>query len=484
MDLLAEILTFNTGIILSIAGLIILMVEAFSSNKALSYWVTVAALVGALVQSMFDIAEPAGTSFSGMFSYGGATAFASMIVLLGTLFSVLLSNDYLKHKKHNDGEVYALMLFGTVGMLTLVGSNDLITVFIGLETMSICLYVLAGLIRDSKEGIEASLKYFLLGAFSTGFFLYGIALIYGSTGATSFEGIANAGSDSLLYWAGLSLLLVGFFFKVSAVPFHMWTPDVYQGAPTTITAYMATASKSATFAALIFVLAKAFYPVAGEITYTLSVIAILTMVFGNIIAIVQDNVKRMLAYSSIAHAGYAIVGLVAATPEGYNAVLFYLFAYTLMNVGAFGIIAYFEQQEKLDFTHIDNYAGLGYRQPIMGIMLSIFLFSLAGIPPFVGFIGKYMVFAAAIAEGHLILTIIGVLASAASAYYYLRVMVYMYFREQEQEFEVKTPSFLFQFSLILLALSTIYFGIVPTEISELLSSFDWGGYVSASLLSP
>lgn len=483
MDLFSEIMTFNTGLILSVAGLIILMVEAFASNKKVSYWITVIALLSALVQSMFEVMEPAATSFSGMFVYGGATAFGAMVVLIGTLFSVLLSHDYLKHVKHDDSEVYALILFATVGMLTMVGANDLITVFIGLETMSICLYVLAGLIRNSKEGIEASLKYFLLGAFSTGFFLYGIALIYGSTGTTNFFGIAqNADGESLIFWAGVALLLVGFLFKVSAVPFHMWTPDVYQGSPTTITAYMATASKSATFVALVFVLSKALYPIAGEITYTLSVIAVLTMVFGNIIALVQDNVKRMLAYSSIAHAGYAIVGLVAATPDGYSSVLFYLFAYTLMNVGAFGIIAYYEQQKKLDFTHIENYAGLGFKQPAMGVMLAIFLFSLAGIPPFVGFIGKYKVFAAAIGEGHIILTLIGVLASVASAYYYLRVLVYMYFRQPEEEVEVKTPSFVYQFGLILLALSTIYFGIVPTEVSQLLSSFEWSAFLSASVL--
>lgn len=473
MDLLTDIFTFNSGLILSAGGLIILVSESISENKKLGYWIALAALIGALIQSMLDIAGPTGTSFNGMFAYGGSAAFAAMIIIIGTLFSVILSHDYLKSIKHDESEVYAMILFGLVGMLTMAGSNDLITVFIGLETMSICLYVLAGLRRDEKEGIEAALKYFLLGAFSTGFFLYGIALLYGATGTTSFNGIAAGYDGSLLFWAGTGLLLTGFFFKISAVPFHMWTPDVYQGAPTTITAYMAAASKSATFTAFIFVLSRAFAPVAGDLVEVLTVVAVLTMVFGNIIALVQDNVKRMLAYSSIAHAGYAMIGLVSGSADGYSSVLFYLFAYTLMNVGAFGVVAYYEQHTNLDFTNIENYGGLGFKQPIMGIMLNIFLFSLAGIPPFVGFIGKYKVFASAINDGYIGLAIIGVLASAASVYYYLRVMVYMYFKDAKEEYELGTPSTFFQFGLIVLAFLTVYFGILPTEITKLISSFEW-----------
>jgi len=258
----------------------------------------------------------------------------------------------------------------------------------------------------------------------------------------------------------------------------MWTPDVYQGAPTTITAFMATASKSATFVALIFVLSNAFQIQLGRIHEALYVIAILTMVFGNIIAIVQDNVKRMLAYSSIAHAGYALVGIVAGTAEGYSAVLFYLFAYTLMNVGAFGVIAFYEKHSGKDYTNIENLAGAGYTQPILAVLLSLFLFSLMGIPPMVGFIGKYKVFAAAINEGEITLAVIGVLASAASAYYYLRVMVYMYFKNSKEGIEFTSPSFVYQFALILLLLLTLYFGIMPTEISKVLESFTWSTVVN------
>jgi NADH-quinone oxidoreductase subunit N len=464
---------------LALGGLAILMNEIWAKTSTVSYWISVVSVFAALIKIMFEIGMPVQSAFSEMYVYGGAHAFGGMIVLIGTFFSLLLSKDYLKYVGQDRGEVYALILFATLGMITMTGASDLVSIFIGLETMSVCLYVLTGLVRDRKESVEASLKYFLLGAFSTGFLLYGIALIYGATGSTNLAEIAVASSKSgLIYWGGLSLLLVGFFFKVSAVPFHMWTPDVYQGAPTTITAFMATASKSATFIALIFVLSNAFQVQHAHIHQALYVIAILTMVFGNLIAIVQDNVKRMLAYSSIAHAGYALVGIVAGTAEGYSAVLFYLFAYTLMNVGAFGVIAFYEKHTGKDFTMIENLAGAGYSQPILAVLLSLFLFSLMGIPPMVGFIGKYKVFAAAINQGEISLALIGVLASAASAYYYLRVMVYMYFKNSKEGISFSAPTFVYQFALILLLLLTLYFGIMPSEISKVLESFTWSAIVS------
>lgn len=478
MDLLNDLQAFIPATIVGLAGLSILMTEVWAKNSTVSYWISVSAVFAALIKVMFELSEPATLVFNGMFYAGGAAAFGAMIVLIGTLFSLLLSKDFLAAIGYDKGEVYALILFATLGMLTMVGANDMITVFIGLETMSICMYVLAGLIRESKQSNEAALKYFLLGAFSTGFLLYGIALIYGATGSTNFDVIGSSTKEGFVFWGGVSLLMVGFFFKISAVPFHMWTPDVYQGAPTTITAYMATASKSATFVALIFVLANALQIEMTQIKDAIFWIAVLTMVFGNIIAIVQDNVKRMLAYSSIAHAGYALVGIISGTAEGYNAVLFYLFAYTLMNVGAFGVIAFYEKHKEKDFTNIESLAGLGYTQPVMAVLLSMFLFSLAGIPPFVGFIGKYKVFAAAINQGEITLAIIGVLASAASAYYYLRVMVYMYFKQAKEVAVLTNPSFVYQFALILLLLFTVYFGVMPTELSKILDSFNWSNVLS------
>jgi len=476
MENLSEILTFLPAVITALAGLIILLMSVYRTGINTIFGVTVVALTAGLAVSISDMFGPAGTSFYDMIAYGGVAAFGSFLVMAGSLFCVLISKDYLEDIGLHLGEVYAMILFASTGMLALAVSNNLIMVFIGLETMSICLYVLAGLLKEEKTGAESALKYFLLGAFSTGFLLYGIALIYGATGSTSYPEIAASADTSVLFLGGVALLLVGFLFKVSAVPFHMWTPDVYQGTPTTLTAYFATASKAATFVALILILSRMMPEVEGiEWQKMLSFIAIITMILGNLIALVQDNLKRMLAYSSIAHAGYLLVGLAAGTPEGYAGVLYYLFAYLLMNIGAFGVIAYYERNHALDFTNVNNYAGLGFKQPVMGILLSIFLFSLAGIPPLVGFLGKYYVFAAAVNAGMVGLAVIGVLASAASVYYYLRVMVFLYFREPHREFQLFKPSLLYRSSLIVLSVLTVYYGIEPilpsTSLVELLASF-------------
>jgi len=476
MDYLHSINAFLPGVITGVAGLITIIIDSYKNDHDAIYGLTVFSLIAGLALSIMDMFGTAGTAFLGMITYGGVTAFGNSVVLFGSLFCVLISREYLRAIDHDYGEVYAMVLFATTGMLGLASANNLVMIFIGLETMSICLYVLAGLFKDRKIGAEASLKYFLLGAFSTGFLLYGMALLYGATGSLSLPEIAAAASSDLLFLAGAGLLLIGFFFKISAVPFHMWTPDVYQGTPTTLTAYMATASKSASFIALMIVLSKMIPAETAEWGEIIEVIAIITMILGNLIALVQDNIKRMLAYSSIAHAGYLLVGLAAGTPEGYSSVLFYLFAYTIMNVGAFGVVAYYERQQGLDFTDINNYAGLGFKRPLMAVLLSFFLFSLAGIPPFVGFIGKYLVFAAAINAGYIALAIVGVLASAASVYYYLRPMVYMYFRDPHKDVPLVQSGLLFRSTLVILAIMTIYFGVAFGDLHNLLSSYyanDW-----------
>jgi len=478
MEYLHDLNAFLPGVITAIAGLIAILIDSYKNDHGAIYGLTVVSLIAGLVLSISSMFGPTGEAFSAMITYGGVSAFGSTIVLFGSLFCVLISREYLAAIDHDYGEVYAMVLFATSGMLGLASANNLIMIFIGLETMSICLYVLAGLIKERKTGAEASLKYFLLGAFSTGFLLYGMALLYGATGSLYLPEIADAAGSNLLFVAGAGLLLVGFFFKISAVPFHMWTPDVYQGTPTTLTAYMATASKSATFVALILVLSKMIPQDTAQWSEVIKVISILTMILGNIVALVQDNIKRMLAYSSIAHAGYLLVGLAAGTPEGYSAVLFYLLAYTIMNVGAFGVVAYYERQQGLDFTDINNYAGLGFKQPLMGVLLSFFLFSLAGIPPFVGFIGKYMVFAAAVDAGMIALAIVGVLASAASIYYYLRPMVYMYFREAHKDVPLVQSGLVFRSTLIVLAIMTVYFGVAFGDLHNLLSSFYSGGWMA------
>jgi NADH-quinone oxidoreductase subunit N len=488
MDYLHDLNTFIPGTIVAIAGLAVLLLSVSRVKINTIFYVTVVSLFAALLFSVRDLFSPVGTSFYDMIAFGGTAAFGTFLVIIATLFCVLISRDYLDAIDHHYGEVYAMILFATTGMAGLAVSNNLIMLFIGLETMSICLYVLAGLIKEEKTGAESALKYFLLGAFSTGFILYGIALLYGATGTVNYAEIAAAADGSMLFLAGVALLFVGFFFKISAVPFHMWTPDVYQGTPTTLTAYFATASKAATFVAFILVLSRMLPEIEGAgWTQALAVIAIITMILGNLIALVQDNVKRMLAYSSIAHAGYLLVGLAAGTAAGYTGVLYYLFAYIVMNIGAFGVIAYYEKNHALDFTDVNNYSGLGYKQPVMGVLLSIFLFSLAGIPPFVGFLGKYYVFAAAINAGMVSLAVIGVLASAASVYYYLRVMVHLYFREAHKEYDLIQPGAIFKYALVVLCVLTVFYGIEPVlpggSLIELLTSY-YPLSGSASLISP
>ncbi|PKD45127.1 NADH-quinone oxidoreductase subunit N [Rhodohalobacter barkolensis] len=478
MNYLHDIQSFLPGIVVAVTGLAAILITVFRKGTGSVYYVSIVGLAVALVLAIQSLFGEAGTAFSGMIVYGGPAAFGTVVVLIGAFLSLILSRDYLRDIHLESGEVYGMMLFATTGMAGLAVSNDLISLFVSLETMSISLYVLAGLWYSRKTGAEASLKYFLLGAFSTGFLLYGIALIYGATGHTNLIEIAAAADATVMFTAGVALLFVGLFFKISAVPFHMWTPDVYQGTPTTLTGFMATAGKAAAFVAFILVLTQMLSgSETGEWSHVIQVIAILTMIVGNLIALAQDNVKRMLAYSSIAHAGYLMVGLAAGTAAGYSGVLYYLFAYTLMNIGAFGVIAYYEKNKALDFTEIDSYAGLGFKVPVMGVMLSIFLFSLAGIPPFVGFIGKYYVFAAAVQADLIALAVIGVLASAASVYYYLRVMVFMYFKDAHREYSLKSPGTLFKLVLILLAVLTIYYGVEPvlptSGLFELLSSFSY-----------
>lgn len=467
MDLTTELLHFLPAIVTATAGLAAMMFAAYNTDMRTVWAVSTASVLVALAISIRDLTGEEALLFSGMVAYGGTAAFGSMVVLLGTFFTFLLSRDYLEKIGHHYGEVYALMLFGTTGMIVLASSTDLVSTFVGLETMSVCLYVLAGLVKEEKRSVEASLKYFLLGAFSTGFFLYGIALLYGAAGSTSLTEIAAVVDKGLIYWAGVALLLVGFFFKISAVPFHMWTPDVYQGSPTPVTGYMATAAKTSAFVALILILARGLQGSVDAWAPVFEIVAIATMVVGNLIALAQHNIKRMLAYSSIAHAGYALVGLTAGTLAGYDGVLFYLFAYTLMNIGAFAVLAYFETSGNREIVNLEHIAGLGFKAPVLAVFLSVFLFSLAGMPPFAGFAGKYLVFAAAIDQGYIWLAVIGVLTSAAAAYYYIRVMVYLYFREPEMEITLDRAPTLVTATVAILAVLTIFFGVSPGSIVNL-----------------
>ena len=429
-------------VIVALAGLAVVVFDAFKPRHTATPWLAGLALAAGFGVEVMNISQPEGLAWYDMLRTGGSAAFVNALVLGSGALSVVLSAPYLKRIGHNIGEVYAMILFATVGMLVLGASNNLVTVFVGLETMSICLYVLTGFVRSEAGSTESALKYFLLGAFSTGFFLYGIALLYGATGSMQLDQIQAAAAEGtgIMFWGGVSLLLVGFLFKVSAAPFHMWTPDVYQGAPTTITGFMSTASKAAAFAALVVVLWKALP--AERWADVLAVFAVITMVLGNVIALSQQNVKRMLAYSSIAHAGYVLVGLASGTEAGYAGALFYLMVYTIMNIGAFGVLALLEWDGKEGSEQtLDSLAGVGYRKPLLGWTMAVFMFSLSGFPPLAGFLGKWAVFAPAIEADLIWLAIIGVLTSAASAYYYLRVLVVFFMKPADDESPAASASF-------------------------------------------
>ena len=423
--------------VVAFMGLVMLGVEAFRNDHPSIPWMGAAGLAVAAVWEFTQLGAPEGTAFFETVRTGGFAAFINLIVLLSGLATILLSKPYLNDLKRAYGEVYALIMYATVGMLLLGTANDMISIFVGLETMSVCLYILTGLVREDEGAVESALKYFLLGAFSTGFFLYGIALMYGATGTMVLPEMAQAtlgpATTQLMFWGGLGLFLVGFFFKVSAVPFHMWTPDVYQGAPTPLTGFMSTASKAAAFASLILVL---YYAVpSGPASLVLAVVAVMTMVGGNVMALAQSNVKRLLAYSSVAHAGYVLVGLSAGTAAGYSGALFYLLVSAVMNIGAFGVMALLEWDGKQGREQtLDSLAGIGNRRPILGVAMGVFMFSLIGFPPFGGFIGKWAVFAPAIEAGMTWLALIGVLMSAVSAYYYLRV-VYVFWMQSAEDVE-------------------------------------------------
>ncbi|MEM1126983.1 MAG: NADH-quinone oxidoreductase subunit N [Bacteroidota bacterium] len=479
-SMLADLPTIFSMAWLCTVGLALVVWDAFRNNDRNIPWVGAAALVVAIVWEVLQLGTGAGTAFFGMIRTGGFAAFINLTILISTLFSLILSVPYLRSIKHEYGEVYAIILFAAAGMLLLGTANNLVSIFVGLETMSICLYILTGLVRDDEGAAESALKYFLLGAFSTGFFLYGIALIYGSTGTMDLTlmqaGLESTGSTAL-FWAGVGLLLIGFMFKVSAAPFHMWTPDVYQGAPTTLTGYMSTATKAASFASLILVLYYALPPERWSLV--LAVVAVITMLLGNVLALAQRNVKRMLAYSSIAHAGYILVGLSAGSASGYGGALFYLLVYSVMNIGAFGVMALLEWDGKEGREQtLNSLAGVGQRRPLLGVVMAFCMFSLIGFPGLGGFFGKYAVFAPAVEAGLTWLVLIGVLASAVSAYYYLRVLFVFWMRSPDEEpeaapardmtFAVPVPSAVV---LALCAVLLVVLGILPGGLLEITADF-------------
>jgi NADH-quinone oxidoreductase subunit N len=405
-------------------------------------------------------------AFHGMVVLDGYALFLHLAICYAAGLVILLSMDYLAERGLEAGEYYVLVLLSTVGMMLMTSAGDLIVVFLALELMSLSLYVLAGYFRARLTSGEASMKYFLLGAFASSFFLYGLALVFGATGTTNLDRIGAAGGHDVLLLVGFALLLVGLGFKISSVPFHMWVPDVYDGAPTSVTALIATGSKIAAFAALIRVLVTAFRGAQPDWAMLLWGLAAVTMTVGNVVAIAQSNLKRMLAYSSIAHVGYMLVGLVAGGSLGTGAVLFYLLVYTFTTAGAFGVILLLERVGD-ESVSLADYAGLAQRRPALAFALSLFLLSLVGVPPFGGFVGKFYLFGAAVRSGYIGLAVIGVLNSAVAAYYYLRLIVYMYMREPEAALPAPVPSFAGGLALAVALVGVVVLGVMPAPFIDL-----------------
>ncbi len=431
---------------------------------------TLAGILAAMAASAWIWNWPVASYQEGAIADGFALG-ARMVILVAAGLATLLSMGYLPRINRQMGEYYALVLLATLGMTMMASATDLIVLFLALEVFSLALYILSGYYRANPRSTEASMKYFLLGAFASSFFVYGAALLYGAAGTTQLREIGNLlasdhGNPNLL-WPGIALLLVGFGFKVSLVPFHMWTPDVYQGAPTPVTAFMSAGTKTAAFAAFVRVLMEALPAQQIQWGWALAVLAVLTMTVGNLTALRQLSLKRMLAYSSVAHAGYILVALVPGTAQGSKAALFYLLTYAFMNVGALAVVITLEKIDELDALQ-NRAAGLADRWPLLALAMSIFMLSLSGIPPLAGFFGKFFVFQAAVEGGWTWLAVVGVINSAISAYYYLRVVVAMYFHEAEEPVQPRRWGGL-SLSLALTALATVIIGLYPSL---------WTGFLS------
>jgi NADH-quinone oxidoreductase subunit N len=470
-----EYLRFLPEILLSLFGIAIMMLEAITteSKKTLLGGLSVLAIALAFAANIWAYFNR-GAAFQNMIVVDGYGAFFRGLVLVAGVLCILASFSYLKREAAQRGEYYALILFSLVGQCILVTASDLIMVFIGLEISSIATYILAGFFRDDRRNNESALKYFLLGSFATAFFLYGIAWVYGLVGSTKLDeirGVLDRGQQpSLLAGFAAALLFIGFAFKVSIAPFQVWTPDVYQGAAAPVSAFLSAAPKAAAFAVFFRVFMTSFRPLHERWIPVVWACALLSMIIGNFAALLQTNVKRLLGYSSIAHAGYVLIALTAASQIGMAAAMFYLASYALMNIGAFAVVSHVAAREE-KYVRIEDLAGLGRREPAMAALLAIFIFSLIGVPLTGGFFGKFYVFQAAL-DSHLIwLTVLGLVNSAIAAYYYLKIVVAVYMREPgTATLELPPPSPSLRVAIWASAVGTLILGIFPSTLLPFVTS--------------
>ncbi len=471
-----EFLILIPEIVLAVSGMVLLLSGAFKTTNGYRFCVaaSLAALAGTavLLVTVQGVPEAPRVILSGMFIVDGYGFFWKMLLLMAAAFTVVLSDRFLSDGGYRPAEYYALILLATTGMLFMVSGYSLLSIWIALELMALSSYILAGFFKHEPKSNEAALKYFILGALSSGILVYGISLLYGATGTVQLDLLASAIPGAMasetgyrLVSVGWLLVAMGLFFKVAAAPFHVWTPDVYEGAPTSVTVFLATASKAASFAILVRIFYQGLPYLQPDWQWVTAGIAAITMIWGNLAALTQTNVKRMLAYSSVAHAGYVLMGVLAATEDGLWAVLFYLFAYTFIMVGTFGTVILLERKKYAGETYAD-YAGLAQRSPFLAAMMLLFMLALTGIPPTGGFFGKIYLFAAAVESGWLWVAVVGVVTSAISLFYYIGIVVQMYLKDSEEG----TPSALhapgLAGTIALCAVITVLLGIFPGPLVE------------------
>lgn len=463
---LADLAPIMPELLMTALALGVLLLDLFIKKKEVIAVISLAA-VALIGLSLFG---SAGEVFGTMFIADGYSTFFKVIFFLNVILCILISIKYIAVEKINYGEYYSLMLFATLGMMIMASAGDLIVLYLGLELMALSTYVLAGFIKHDRKSNEAALKYLLLGAFSSVFLLYGISILYGLTGTTDIRTIAavineRALADNMSLLLSVIFLIVAFGFKIAAAPFHMWAPDVYEGAPTSITAFMSVGPKAAGFAVLGRVFLVALASAKVDWATMLIPVAILTMAVGNIVALSQTNIKRMLAYSSIAHAGYALLGIIAANNEGLASMMTYLMIYAFMNIGAFAVIIML-RSEGFKGDKISDFEGLAKTHPLAAMLMLIFMFSLTGIPPTAGFIGKLYIFMSAINAGYTWLVVVAVIFSAISAYFYLRIVIYMYMREPKTAVSL-TTSFSNGVALAVTTAAVLVIGVLPATLIEI-----------------
>ncbi|MFZ3071693.1 MAG: NADH-quinone oxidoreductase subunit N [Thermodesulfobacteriota bacterium] len=467
-----DVLAISPEIIVAGGASLLLLLDLLLGEKrrivtvTLAFLLVVAAAIGSACIFRSDISG--GTFFSGMFVVDDYSTFFKFVFYFAAALTILISFRYMKDDNANFGEYYVLMLFSLSGMMVMASGTDLLSIYMGLELMSIPVYVLAGFAHNDSRSSEGAMKYVILGAFSSGILLYGISFIYGLTGTTELHGVAAALTPEVLndpvLGIALILMVAGFAFKVAGVPFHMWAPDAYEGAPTPITGFISVASKAAAFAAMIRIFMGGLGPAYDKWFVLVALISVASMFYGNITAIAQSNIKRMLAYSSIGHAGYALLGVAVGTGEGAGSVMFYSLVYVFMTLGAFTIVVVLRKEGR-DGETIEDYAGLSKTHPLLAFLMMVFMFSLAGIPPAAGFMGKFYVFMALIHKGMIGLAIAAVLMSAVAAYFYIRVIMLMYMKEPAFVHET-APSKGVSYALAVSLVMVVALGVYPNYVIE------------------